>query len=546
MRFRIPVACITLTVLACAAQRQHLAADADPDADAGSGDATASVRSLLVDAMSVSPYASLDPRVPLAVRGRADPPLAENVTTVSISFEMGEDGTPRIKTEEDADGDSARTSPESQHFIARAGADHWTLTPLELWADPVRCTAEEGRFVCGDSVVTVEEMSPPLPMHEEAWALWSDVAERVRVDKPLFLACCEDVLEETEERQALQEATALEAEGRTAELADFVRGLPHLQIGDWKAMRQRATQAENHELAIALFEHAGLTMGRCSHDGSPVLETQQYADSCLALGRTNCFLNLMVRVLGNQAERFIYSSLAHNLFESQSAHLEKADLDLARFLLGLLIRYDVSPPRQAEVDEQSLAKAIVASELEDELIPELTRLVESEALDEANRLRATVTLYFLRAPPPYRPRGGVTEAEMIENHQVQKAHLEQTLEAARELAGLRHGMLGSWFLGRVILTTQSELEGLPGRLAQSLEWHREFERRMEREDAKRLQEQQERESRNTRRRRSAVQEPVVDPNSRDPFCDGIRKSGVAGQLSGKIAEEVRKRCGRLK
>lgn len=577
MRLRIALACIAFASLDCAAQRQDAARRDDALGAVAAPESTAPVPEIeTVEEPPPPPWpwAHLDPRVPVVVRGWMTPENDDGrLEFVEVRYDLDEEGGLRVvnssrpssedsedsedtdagsaqagsdealtaEASQDAAADEASVRSEPQLFLAHAGSEHWTLSILDSWREPLRCTPDGGLFVCGDVVVTVKDMSPPLPIDEEAWGRWNDVAEQIRVDEPFFLGCCESGLDAKEEQQALKQARALRQSGDIGALVSFIQDLPFLRLGGWRDMRRQAIKAGHHELVIALFERTGLSMGSCSQDYTPVYELRQYAEACLEVGRRNCFLNLMIRVLGNHVSRVAYSSLAHAIFESDSPRLRKAEIDLAQFLMGLLHQFNASPGRQGELDSRSIAKAIDAANLKEQLIPELTRLAEREELDEHNRHRALMVLYFLQVPPEPTRQSDWNVAAIRRQHEARKTHLEQRISLAESLSALRLGILGAHETSELRLNLQAELESLPTSLERSLQAYRDYQRRQRQDAVRRYGWLQ---SMNAARWKGSMRAAGYGAKGVPPMCGDIKKYQLWKGLPADLAAEIRKTCER--
>lgn len=358
------------------------------------------------------------------------------------------------------------------------------------WArDLTECAFDGKAFRCaaGWSVDVAETATPQAAPDETAWADWTYSTELLVLDAPLFTSCCDSPLDAAESRKALKRAVELERARDYPGLLAHIESLPPLDWlkGEWHSLRDRAAKRKDHALVVGLYARLGLPMGRCSQDGTPVWEMLRYADACLAIGRTACFLNLVARAMGDAVSRVAWSTSALEVFESSGDRLHGAGVDPARFLLGLVPYYRTSPQRQVELGPWYLAAGIEKAGLTEALTPRLAEMIARPSLDELNRLRALEVLFHLRSGRSPRREGldrlGLEkwlEAKFLE----EKEELERALASLATLEPLEKGLLGSAWHSDYTERARKALHRLETNYAREKE-----ERRKEREKARRAE-----------------------------------------------------------
>jgi hypothetical protein len=155
-------------------------------------------------------------------------------------------------------------------------------------------------------------------------------------------------------------------------------------------------------------------------DERPAQVARAYADLCYRVGKLGCFLQLQIRIMGDQFDRVAYSSYGEAAHETESKRLAETGLDVDRFFRGLLVHF-AGVERRGELGPWRLARSIQESGRTGSLVPALARMAESPDLDEYNRLRATQVLALMNEI------AGVNEARLpatsrdwLEEHRASK------------------------------------------------------------------------------------------------------------------------------
>ncbi|MCB9546039.1 MAG: hypothetical protein H6706_09320 [Myxococcales bacterium] len=164
---------------------------------------------------------------------------------------------------------------------------------------------------------------------------------------------------------------------------------------DWSNQEKLAAlKADGKKAEMVAVYRRYRPMGRCSMDTAPAQTARDYADLCYELGQIGCFLQLQVRIMGDRFERVAASSYGERAASTGSAALIAAGVDARRFLLGLLLQYDVEGLRpREEMGPWRLARSMAESGLD--FGPDLLALATDAHLDAANRLRASTVLWLL-------------------------------------------------------------------------------------------------------------------------------------------------------
>ena len=131
-------------------------------------------------------------------------------------------------------------------------------------------------------------------------------------------------------------------------------------------------------------------------DTRPQAMAREHADLCKSEGSLGCYLQLSVNIMADNFTRRAYSSYGEKHHKTQSKILDTTGVDSERFLRGLLIDYPSHLKIPINISLWRLSRAI--RELAgDDGASLITKVVTDPHLDEANRLRATITLaYFYR------------------------------------------------------------------------------------------------------------------------------------------------------
>lgn len=227
---------------------------------------------------------------------------------------------------------------------------------------------------------------------------------------------------------------ALLARGKAgrAELLSGLDTIPSNDDARWQSIRAWATQRGDDALLREVFRHYR-PVGRCSMDTAPAEQARQYADFCFDRGDLGCFLQLQVRIMGDQFDRVAWSSYGEAQARTQVDRLADTGADVRRFLRGLLFR--LPGERAVEINAPRLARSMVESKTDAAFLKELPQLAADPALDPLNRLRATQTWVALLFRTGSRwPEVEATLAAAA-LHPVAKTWWEQTIREERPSPG---------------------------------------------------------------------------------------------------------------
>ena len=141
--------------------------------------------------------------------------------------------------------------------------------------------------------------------------------------------------------------------------------------------------------------------GECSMDTTPQEAARLYAELAWERGDLGRFLQLQVRIMGDQFNRTAWSSFGEAAHETESTRLLSTGIDVDQFLLGLLIS---RPGRDEGLGPWRFARSVREAQRQSTIAPELKRLALAATSDAYTRLRATQALLyvsdaFLDAPP---------------------------------------------------------------------------------------------------------------------------------------------------
>jgi hypothetical protein len=128
--------------------------------------------------------------------------------------------------------------------------------------------------------------------------------------------------------------------------------------------------------------------GLCSMDAGPAAVARAYADLCYELGELGCFLQLQVRIMGDDFDRTASTSWGEAAHPTQADKLADTGIDVERFFRGLTIQLD-GVKRRRELGSWRLARSIRESGRAGTTLPALATMAADPGLDEYNRLRAT-------------------------------------------------------------------------------------------------------------------------------------------------------------
>ncbi len=170
------------------------------------------------------------------------------------------------------------------------------------------------------------------------------------------------------------------------------------------------TWAKAHKADDALYARFRTfrPMGTCSMDTTPQEAARLYAEFAYERGDLGRFLQLQVRIMGDQFNRTAWSSYGEASHETQSSRLLSTGIDVDQFLLGLLIS---RPGRDEGLGPWRFARSVREAERQSTIAPELKRLALSATSDPYTRLRATQALLYLSdafLPNPKAPQRATT------------------------------------------------------------------------------------------------------------------------------------------
>lgn len=181
---------------------------------------------------------------------------------------------------------------------------------------------------------------------------------------------------------------------------------PELRSGELRLLIKSFPSGETRQAAIeawaqknkgddALFASFATVrpMGTCSMDTTPQDAARLYAELAFARGDLGKFLQLQLRIMGDQFERTAWSSYGEAAHTTEAARLASTGIDLDQFLLGLVVR---TPGLEDGLDPWRLARSIREAGRAAALVPKLEALATSPALDAYNRLRATEVWFFVQ------------------------------------------------------------------------------------------------------------------------------------------------------
>jgi hypothetical protein len=118
-----------------------------------------------------------------------------------------------------------------------------------------------------------------------------------------------------------------------------------------------------------------------------------FAELAFARGDLGRFLQLQVRIMGDQFERTAWSSYGEAAHGTESERLLRTGIDLDQFLIGLGV---ARPGREEGLGAWRLARAINEAGRSEALLPKFQALAVDPKLDAYNRLRATQTWFFMQ------------------------------------------------------------------------------------------------------------------------------------------------------
>ena len=354
----------------------------------------------------------------------------------------GEDALPSRFTPADAPAHLAW--PREETFEAHART--WVARPLELIGGRSRVTTSAGAQTvdavwsvqAGDRTADLRLVGAGHEMHVgggpctiiSRGAVWRfDCDEmRIEVETPGWLPSTAAIAE-THWRTWVYASTLLERTGDLYEaprprdrteareldatmIEALEQGRPEAIAQVWAMVDDPSTSLPVQSWGLALEavgdRDAALTLaihrryqpyGGCSLDRRPQQVAQAYAERCYAAGDLECFVRLEADVIGDRFDRVSYSSFGEAKRTTGVESLARAGIDIPRFLVGALLRFDARRADGQPVVREDLALYAVAKAMREwdgmGLEQDLRALAEDPALDAYNRLRATWALAYL-------------------------------------------------------------------------------------------------------------------------------------------------------
>lgn len=254
-------------------------------------------------------------------------------------------------------------------------------------AKPVRLTSLIGKRT--DTLTPTSELGDSFSA-----ARWDRVARQVKVLQRL-----EEHVTEPELVAWTYVSTLLESKGKL--YADELGDDPSLEklasdLG-YRPLAELETWAAANKGDEALFESLRhyRPMGTCSVDTAPQRTARLFAELAFARGDLGRFLQLQVRIMGDQFERTAWSTYGERGHDTEAERLLRpgTGIDLDTFFIGL----GVAVPSRAEgLGSWRLARAINEAGRGEALLPKFEAMAVDPQLDAYNRLRATQTWLFLQ------------------------------------------------------------------------------------------------------------------------------------------------------
>ena len=276
------------------------------------------------------------------------------------------------------------------------------MVPMEKWFEKLDQSfvhrSEETTFV-----FIPTSSGSAAQIDQRAWEDWSYTTTLLALDQPLYEPLARERPKDYWAAQAMNQARlevvkeAMETSvpaGLDAIRSAVAENVPLDDFG-WGGVADFAEK--NGDIALTLAVRARhKPVGRCSMDIGPQEAARSYADLCFAAGRLGCFLNLQVKIMGDQFERMAYSSFGEAAHETHVDHLRDIGIDVEKFLRGLLYQFDAPHAERLELDPWRLARSFLEAKLDDRMSSLLRSDTSRPDLDLFNRFRAAQTLAYLR------------------------------------------------------------------------------------------------------------------------------------------------------
>ncbi len=170
------------------------------------------------------------------------------------------------------------------------------------------------------------------------------------------------------------------------------QAVPEEYLTDWTYAATLAQPKGKSELLEEYTKNA--PMGHCSMDTAPAAFAREYAEKCWGAGDLACFLQLQVRIMGDQFRRVAYSSYGEASHPTESKRLDSTGIDVDRFFRGLQV--EVPGERPIVLGPSRLARAVLESGRKDSYENVLSKMAADPRLDAFNRLRAAQTWLWLQ------------------------------------------------------------------------------------------------------------------------------------------------------
>ncbi|MDI1450493.1 hypothetical protein [Polyangium sp. 6x1] len=154
-----------------------------------------------------------------------------------------------------------------------------------------------------------------------------------------------------------------------------------------------ARAAGDKEKALSYYR-VWRPMGRCSMDSRPAQVAREYAELCYEMGKLGCFLQLQLRIMGDQFARVAYSSYGEASHATEAERLTETGLDVDTFLLGLALRFS-GVSREGELGGSRLVRSIKESGRAAPIAARLATWAKDATFDEYSRLTATQIVALL-------------------------------------------------------------------------------------------------------------------------------------------------------
>lgn len=280
----------------------------------------------------------------------------------------------------------------------------WTLHNALQALFPVAPEAIGARVLSAETalLLDIRHRSAPAPVRDDDWSDWVYASTLLAFEGPVYAPEAEIRWNAEPDTADLRDAWAAveAAQDRPQDLEPALQALLQTDMAAndsrWADAITRATDAGLRETAIDLYARYR-PVGRCSMDTWPQSVARSYAQLCYEEGHLGCFLQLQVRIMDANFSRVVWSSYGDAAQDTESDALTQIGIDASSFLMGMMLAYQQDDGREIDMGLYRLGRAISESSLAGDLHAELTAKAQDPALDEYNRLRATITLYNAHA-----------------------------------------------------------------------------------------------------------------------------------------------------